>query len=160
MTTQALSTYLNDHLAGALAAVELLDHLIELHRGSDRRTFYETVRAEVIEDQKVLQEVVSRIGGRESQVRKAAAWLSEKLAQAKLALDDRTDGQLRTFEALEALALGIQGKLLLWKALAEAARVNAALRGLDFVRLQERAHDQYDRVNQERLQVACRALEA
>jgi hypothetical protein len=160
MTTQALPIYLNDHLAGAVAAVELLDHLIELHRGSDRRTFYETVRAEVIEDQKVLQELVSRIAGRESQVRKAAAWLSEKLAQAKLAIDDRTDGQLRTFEALEALALGIQGKLLLWKALAEAASVNPVIRGLDFVRLQERAQDQYDRVSQERLQVARRALEA
>ena len=49
MTTQALSTYLNDHLAGAAAAVELLDHLIELHRGSDRRIFYETVQAEIIE---------------------------------------------------------------------------------------------------------------
>jgi hypothetical protein len=160
MTTQAGSTYLNDHLAGAVAAVELLDHLIELHRGSDRRTFYQTVQAEIIEDQKVLQDLVSRVGGRESQVRKAAAWLSEKLAQAKLALDDRADGQLRTFEALEALALGIHGKLQLWTALAEAARVNPAFQGVDFARLQERAQDQYKRVDQERLQAARRALEA
>jgi hypothetical protein len=107
----------------------------------------------------VLQGLVSRIAGRESQVRKAAAWLSEKLARAKLALDDRADGQLRTFEALEALTLGIQGKLLLWKALAAVARVNPALQGTDFVRLQQRAQDQYDRVDQERLQVARRALE-
>jgi hypothetical protein len=159
MTSQALPTYLNDHLAGAVAAVELLDYLIELHRGSDRRTFYETVQAEIIEDQKELQGLVSRIGGRESQVRKAAAWLSEKLGQAKLALDDRAGGQLRTFEALEALALGIQGKQLLWKALEQTARVNPALHGVDFVRLQERAQDQYQRVDQERLQVARRALE-
>jgi hypothetical protein len=160
MTTQALSTYLNDHLAGAAAAVELLDHLLELHRGSDRRTFYETVQAEIIEDQKALQGLVSRISGRESQVRKAAAWFSEKLAQAKLALDDRSGGQFRTFEALEALTLGIQGKLLLWKALNEAARLNPALQGMDFVGLQKRAQEQYARVDQERLQVARLALEA
>jgi hypothetical protein len=159
MTAEALPTYLNDHLAGAVAAVELLDHLIELHRGSDRRTFYQTVQAEIIEDKKVLQGLLSRSGGRESQVRKAAAWLSEKLGEAKLALDDRVAGQLRTFEALEALALGIQGKLLLWKALAQTARVNPSLQGVDFVRLQERALDQYERVDQERLQVARRTLE-
>jgi hypothetical protein len=159
VSTEALLTYLNDHVAGAVAAVELLDHLIELHRASDRRTFYQTVRAEIIEDQEVLQGLVGRIGGRESQVRKAAAWLAEKLAQAKLALDDRVTGQLRTFEALEALALGIQGKLLLWKALNQTARANPALQGVDFVRLQERAQNQYERVDKERLQVARRALE-
>ena len=31
MSTKALTTYLNDHLGGSVAALELLDHLIERH---------------------------------------------------------------------------------------------------------------------------------
>jgi len=35
MSIDALTTYLNDHLAGSVAAIELLQHSAKLHRGTE-----------------------------------------------------------------------------------------------------------------------------
>jgi hypothetical protein len=158
MSTKAIHTYLNDHLAGSVAALELLDHLADLHPEPDRKQFFTALYAEVQEDQRVLQRLLGQVGGEESTVRKAAAWLTEKLGQAKLRLDDLGDGQLRVFEALETLALGIQGKLALWRALAAVADRVPQFRGVDFTRLEQRAVQQHRRVEAQRLQTARAAL--
>jgi hypothetical protein len=156
MSRDNLHTYLNDHLSGSVAAVELLKHLIELHRGTETELRLEHLLAEVEEDQAVLRGLLERGGGKESRLRKATAWLGEKVAQAKLKLDDIGDDQLRILEALEALELGIQGKLSLWRALAAVALPE--LGSVDFLRLQHRASQQFELVDRERLQAARAAL--
>ena len=118
MSTNALTTYLNDHLAGSVAALELLGLLLSTAGEPEP---YSRLRREVEEDQQVLRELLERLGGKESRLRKAAAWLTEKLGRAKFQFDDEGRGELRTLEALEALGLGIQGKLALWRALEEVA---------------------------------------
>jgi hypothetical protein len=158
MSAEILRTYLSDHLAGSVAALELLDHLVKVHEMSDRESFYRGLRAEIEEDQKVLQTLLEQAGGRESPVRKAAAWLSEKVGQAKLAFDDPGGNQLRILEALETLALGIQGKSLLWRALASVTDSVPTARTVDLTRLQGRAKDQFERVDAERLRIARIAL--
>lgn len=155
--SKAITTYLNDHLAGSVAALELLDYLVALHQGPDRRPLTD-LRTEIEEDQKVLQQLLRDLGGKESQVRKAAAWLTEKLGQAKLRFDDPGTGDLRVLEALETLGLGIQGKLSLWRALASVAGEIPQLSGLNLPQLQERAADQFERVDALRIQVARTAL--
>jgi hypothetical protein len=160
MSGKTLRTYLNDHLAGSVAALELLDHLADLHPDPDRKRFFTGLRAEVEEDQTVLQKLLEKVGGKESTVRKAAAWLSEKFAEAKLHLDDLGDGQLRALEAIEALGLGIQGKLALWRALGAVADRVPQLQGVDFARLEHRAIQQHERVETQRLQTARVALTA
>jgi hypothetical protein len=158
MSAKALRTYLNDHLAGATAAIELLDHLIKLHGEDERRQFYQELRTEVAEDRQVLQNILEQVGGRESLVRQAAAWVSEKLGEAKLLLDDPGDDQLRVLEALETLALGIQGKLSLWRALGAVQGAVPSLPAIDFSRLEQRAEAQFQRVDHERLRIAQTAL--
>jgi hypothetical protein len=158
MSSKSLTTYLNDHLAGSTAALELLEHLITLHRGSERETMFIALHGEVEEDQKTLKQLLTGLGGKESRMRQAAAWLTEKLGQAKLRLDDPGSGELLLFEALETLGLGIQGKLALWQALAAVADGVPQLRSLDFSDLQRRALDQHQRVEKERIRVARTAL--
>jgi hypothetical protein len=158
VSREGLITYLNDHLAGSVAALELLDHLIRLQQGAEGEHALAAVRAEVQEDQETLQNLLGDIGGKESRVRKAAAWLTEKLGQAKLRLDDPGGGELRMLEALEALALGIQGKAALWRALAAASVQVSAVRHLDFATLEKRAQNQFQRVDSLRLQAAPAAL--
>jgi hypothetical protein len=157
MKNSILTTYLNDHLAGAVAAVELLKHLLTFHSGADRDRLSQLL-AEIEEDQRVLQQLLRQLGGKESQVRKAAAWLTEKLGRAKLRFDDPGSGDLQVLEALETLGLGIQGKLSLWRALAAVAERVPQLGSLDLQRLQQRALDQFERVDRLRLQVARAAL--
>jgi hypothetical protein len=158
MSRDGLITYLNDHLAGSVAALELLDHLIGLQRETKVEQALAVVRTEVEEDQQTLQSLLREVGGTQSRVRQAAAWLTEKLGQAKLSLDDPGSGQLQLLEALEALALGIQGKAALWRALAAASAHLPQVRQLDFAALEARAQNQFRRVDGLRLQTAPAAL--
>jgi hypothetical protein len=157
MTSTALTRYLNDHLAGSVAALELLDHLLEHEPGSGRDELAR-IRSEVEEDQQTLRRILHGLGGQESSIRKAAAWITEKLGQVKLRLDDRGSGDLRVLEALEALGLGIQGKLLLWRALETGAGTVPALVGMDLQHLQQRAERQFQQIEELRLRAARVAL--
>lgn len=158
MSRKALKTYLNDHLAGSVVALELLDHLTGLHRGTERERVFTTLHDEVEEDQRALQQVLESVGGKESRVRKATAWVTEKLAQAKLQLDDPGHGELQVLEALETLGLGIQGKLALWRALEATADGVPELQTLDFGRLKRRAAEQFEGVEAQRIEAARVAL--
>ena len=156
MSREALLTYLNDHLAGSVAALELLELLLSTGPVSEREA-YRRIRTEIEEDQRVLQQIIERLGGKESRVRKAAAWLTEKLGRAKFQIDDPGDGELRTLEALEAVCLGIQGKLALWRSL-QALGPLPETAGLDLSGLQRQAQDQFERVDRLRLLAAQAAL--
>ena len=158
MCAEILATYLNDHLAGSVVAIELLDHLRQLAKGPEQERLFTVLQSEIEEDQKVLQGLLRGVGGKESRVRKAAAWLTEKVGEAKLKLDDSGGGELRLLEALETLELGILGKLALWRALGVAADLVPQIRQLDLGRLEGRAREQHDRVETERLKVARAAF--
>lgn len=155
MPHEALESYLNDHVAGSVAAIELLDHLVESAGDSGTRRFFEEIRTEVTEDQATLRGILRGLGADESGLRKAGAWLTEKVARAKLRLEGPARGSVHELEALEGLALGILGKLALWRALAVAGAIDA--RGVDLGELQRRAETQHARIESRRLDRA-RAL--
>jgi hypothetical protein len=157
MTRRVTITYLNDHLAGAVAALELLDHLLALPPRADQDVLSQ-LRGEIQQDQKVLQGLLQDFGGKETPLRKAAAWLTEKMGQIKLRMDDPGSGELFELETLEALALGIHGKLSLWRALAAVADRTPGLFSVDLGELQARAKNQFDQVERLRLEAASRAL--
>jgi hypothetical protein len=158
MADKHISTYLNDHLAGSAAALDLLEHLEAAHTGTDVGKLATELRADVAADRQELQELMSRLHVAESRTRKVTAWLAEKVTELKLRLDDPADGALRLLEALEALSLGIQGKRSLWRALAAAAEDTPALQVADYEALTRRAAEQRHRVEEMRLEAARRAL--
>ena len=155
MSRDSLITYLNDHLAGSVAAVELLGHMIRLQEGRPWERALTEIREEVEEDRMVLQRHLHEVGGKESWPRQAAAWITEKLGRAKLKLDDSGKGELQMLESLEAVALGIQGKAALWRALASAAGPG---KRVDYSGLEQRALNQFQRVEALRLEAARTAL--
>jgi hypothetical protein len=75
-----------------------------------------------------------------------------------IALGNCTGGQLARLEKLEALALGIEGKRALWRALLAVAEEIPALRNVDLVRLDQRADDQRKRVEVRRIEAAREAF--
>jgi len=139
-----------------VAALELVERLRRLSQGTYREQLFLSLGQEIEEDQQIVKLLLRSVGGKESKVRKAAAWLTEKIGEAKLELDDSGNGQLRLLEGLETLGLGIQGKLGLWRALSAASSQDAEIGKLDLTRLERRARDQFDRVEAERL-LAARA---
>jgi len=150
-----LHTYLNDHLAGSVAALELLDALIEQHLEDRFGKPFRDLRDEIHKDQETLRDLIRKVGANESTIRKAAAWLTEKFGRAKIG---DTSGSAELLQALEALALGITGKNLLWRSLTAIAANFPALQGADFAELERRARDQFERVEDLRLQMVREAF--
>jgi hypothetical protein len=149
-----LSSYLNDHLAGSVGALELLERLMKIYKGKPLEGFFRDLRNEIDADQEVLKELIAKLGEKESTVRKAGAWIVEKLSRAKIQLGETREGEMGLFLSLEGLALGINGKRSLWLALAAASETAPHLRGPDYVTLGKRAVEQHDRVEAKRLEVA------
>ena len=158
MADDYIATYLNDHLAGSVVAVELMENLETVYAGQPIADFIAKLRADIEVDILELEALMGQLQISESRTRKASAWLTEKFTQLKLRLDDPTHGDLRLFESLEALSLGIEGKRSLWLALSAAAELSPQLRIADYQRLQRRAEQQRARVEEQRLELARKAL--
>jgi hypothetical protein len=152
-----LEIYLNDHLAGATAGVELARRL----RGNNAEdaVFGESLAkicAEVEADRATLERVIERLGFSHSTVKPAAAWVAEKLGRLKL------NGQLRGYSPLgrlielEGLLTGITGKASLWKNLDELELDEQV--GIEFEQLIERAEGQLATVDELR-RLAATAIE-
>jgi hypothetical protein len=154
MNKKDLTTYLNDHHAGSVGALELLDHLIETFKTKPLAQFFEDLRSDIEADKQTLKDLIDKIGAEESSAKKAGAWLAEKFSRAKIRVSDSEEDQLGPLQALEALVLGISGKRALWAALAAAAENVSQLRGFDYARLEHRAIEQCDRVEAKRLEIA------
>lgn len=158
MAREHIATYLNDHLAGATGAVELLEHLEKEHADTEVGRLASGLLADIEADRQTLKSLMEGLQVSESRTRKAAGWLGEKAAELKLRLDDPKGGSLRLFESLEALSLGIEGKKSLWRALAAAAEEAPHLRAADYEDLIRRAEEQRGRVETARLEAARRTL--
>ena len=59
MANEFLATYLNDHLAGSLAAVELLEHLEAAYAETTLASFFAEVRRDISVDRKELQRLIN-----------------------------------------------------------------------------------------------------
>jgi hypothetical protein len=158
MANESLATYLNDHLAGSVVALELLDHLQEDGAGTAEASILADIHADIASDRQEMEAFMARLGIVVSEPRKATGWLVEKLSELKLRLDDAGDGALRRLEALETVSLGIAGKQALWHALAAAAEDAPELNGLDYPRLGRRAETQRGVVEGLRLHAAKAAF--
>ena len=152
--SDSLTTYLHDHLTGSNFAIEVLEFLRDQHSGERLGSAAAALLAEVQQDRKVLQGLIDRLGTGFPVVKEAAAWLGEKVSRLKL-----KRGAFGTFEALEALAVGIAGKLSLWRALAIIAENDARVHGLDFDQLAASAQAQHAQVEELRLEAARAAFE-
>lgn len=151
MRSDSLTTYLQDHLAGALHAIELLKSIRDHFSGEPLGTFATELLAEVEADREVLARLTERAGGTAGGMKEWAAWLAEKVSRLKLK-HDSAEG-LGTFEALEFLAIGVHGKRALWCAMAVVASFDSRLQGTDFSELIVRAENQHQKVEERRL--AC-----
>jgi hypothetical protein len=151
-----LDSYLNDHLAGSVGALELLAHWAKLYRGKPLGAFFADLESEIKADQNTLRDLMRCLGVEESKVRQAGAWAAEKLGLARFVIAGGEPGGLGLVLVLEGLIMGITGKQLLWRAL-DAANLPKA-EGFDFKELQRRAEEQIERIEAERIQAARRAF--
>jgi hypothetical protein len=151
-----LDSYLNDHLAGSVGALELIAHCANLYNGKRLGAFFMEMEAQIGADQNTLRHLMRRLGVEESKVRQAGAWAGEKVSRALLAIAGTEPDGLGLLLALEGLIMGVAGKGLLWRALSAANLPK--LEEFDFEELRLRAQEQIERAQAEQIRSARRAL--
>ena len=159
MHTRLLAIYLNDHLAGATAGAELARRAAAANRGTPFAAPLERLAEEIADDRAVLVDVMRRLEVARDPVKVLAGWAAEKAGRLKL--NGRLTGYspLSRVVELEGLALGVEGKRALWRALADVAAEDRRLAGIDLVALAARADGQRRRIERQRLRAAALAFE-
>ena len=151
-----LDSYLNDHLAGSISALELIAHWVEVHKGEPLGSFFVETEREIKADQDTLRDVMRTLGVEESKVRQAGAWAAEKVGRARLMIAGDEQGSLGLVLTLEGLIMGVTGKKLMWRALAAAKLPR--LKSYNFEELQRRAEQQIERLEAERISAVRQAF--
>ena len=153
--TRLTAVYLNDHLAGSTAVIELVRRAAREHQNSELGVFLSRLGGEIAEDRMALRRLMAAAGARPQLPKVAAAWLAEKAARLKLNGRLVRRSPLSPLVELEAVEIGIYGKLLGWQALREHRPPGSA--AVDFDQLISRAQRQLAEVETHRL-VAAAAL--
>ncbi len=83
MRQELLLIYLNDHLAAAVAAIELAERCRRQNEGSQLAEWLVTVGTELHTQRRLLEELITRFDGRVDVVKRTAAWLGEKVGRLK-----------------------------------------------------------------------------
>lgn len=154
---ELLAIYLNDHLAGATAGVELARRLRASNEDDPEfGPALAEVCAEIEADRETLETVMDRFGVGQGKLKPLAAVLGERLGRLKL--NGRLWGYspLSRLEELELLQIGVVGKRRLWRALEHSHAGD--LPGFDLGALAERATEQLRRLEALHLKAAALAL--
>jgi hypothetical protein len=157
MNQRMIGIYLNDHLAGSVMGSRLAKRIARQNEGNEYGTKVAGIAREIEEDKATLHELMDRLGIGERRAQLAMAWVAEKAMRLK------PNGRLLRYSPLsrvlelEALTMGITGKLELWRSM-EAVENGAKVPGFDFTQLAQRAETQRDQVEDLRVRAAREAL--
>ena len=152
----SVQTYVNDHLAGAAHAIDLLEHLRRQHPTDPIGVLASKLLINVKSDAEVLRGIAARINAGSSAMKETVSRLTEKISRFKL--DDHGAISFETFECLEFLVLGIHGKRALWLALVACSGADPRLQNINYDVLIERAEQQEAAVDLLRIDVAKEVL--
>jgi uncharacterized tellurite resistance protein B-like protein len=144
LTSDQLSIYLHDHLAGAKAGSELARRARRQNEGTPYGAFLADLERQINEDRATLLKIMERLDTGRDELKEALAWTGEKLGRLKF--NGRLTGYapLSRMVELEALTLGVQGKLCMWRSLREIAPHHQKLDVAELDQLIRRAEHQLD----------------
>ena len=160
MVSAPLGTYLNEHLAGAMVAIDLAGKAADRNRGDRLGVFLAELRKAIDEDRVSLEGVIERLGIEKGGVKATAGRVVEKVSRLRLHEKVTGDPDLSRVLELETLIMGVTGKLRLWHSLQESMASDARLAGVDLDALVQRARDQLAGLDDHHREAAARAFAA
>ena len=151
--TDPLSIYLNDHLAGATAGLELFRRAASGASPRHRQTLAR-LTSEVDQDRESLIDIMTALEIPVRHYKVAVGWLGEKVGRAKP--NGRLVGRspLSSLLEVEALVLGVRGKAAGWQALRAVVKQDDRLSQTRLDELIVRAGRQSDELEQLRQEIA------
>jgi len=142
MNEKYLRIYLQDHLAGSTAGLELARRTSGKNQGTDYGPPLATVAEEIESDRRALLSVMEDLGFGADKLKNIAFWGIEKAGRLKLNGELTSYSPLSRVVELEGLLTGITGKWGLWVALLELAPSEPRLDAARLERLRDRAEEQ------------------
>lgn len=149
-----LAIYLNDHLAGATAGLELARRTAAAHRQTADGPALQQLADEIAEDRESLLAVMRVLGVGVQQYKVGAGWLAEKMGRLKLNGSWVSRSPLSSVVELEGLFVGVNGKACLWRTLRALAEEEPRLDRDELDGLVSRAEDQKSRLEHLRLRTS------
>jgi predicted DNA-binding ribbon-helix-helix protein len=154
VATESLGVYLNDHLGGAAAGVEMAEKLRSRNDGTPFGNVMAQLVLEIKEDRATLENLMDRLGVERNPGKLAAGRGIEKIARLRTSKTLTGSAELSRLMDIEGLALGIEGKYAMWRELQEIAELDQRLASTDLEGLASRARRQRDTLEPYRLQCA------
>ncbi len=156
--THLLRVYLNDQLALGVLWREVAQRARRNNEGTDAGAILERVSTGITEGVQTFERIMRRLGAAKNPVKTSAALAAERLMRLKLNGRVRGYSPLSRFVELDFLAMGIDGKKLLWTTLRDLAALGTRLPEVDFEQLIERAICQREDLEPHRAAAGRRAL--
>jgi hypothetical protein len=154
---QALIAYLRDHLSGSDSAIRVVRRLGSTHEGTEDGTLFRRLSRELEEDRFVVHALLMKLGASERSIKRAAAAASGAVLSATAG---GQPGDLSLLRTLEALAIGVQGKRCMWRALQNLRTLPSTVDGMTFVELEARAVRQWEAIEERRRALVERTFSA
>jgi hypothetical protein len=155
-----IGVYLNDHLAGSTAGIELVRRAARSQRHWEAAEVLERLAEEIAEDRAELIGMMRVLGVQVRRYKVCAGWAVEKLGRVKVNRRLVRRSPLSDVIELEALRLGIEGKEAGWKLLRRLADRDDRLDTAHLDRLIDRARNQAETIEDLRMRAVERLLHA
>lgn len=117
----ALSTYLNDHLAGAVAGSRRLSRTADALASTPVGPGLRRVADEVSAEREEVRALIHELGLVQAKPKQAATWLGERVARLKASGGGVRRSPLTALLEVEVLRSAVVGKRGLWQTLTELA---------------------------------------
>lgn len=154
----ALSAYLQTHLAGSRAGVDLFGRSAGGQMDKDVGAALHAMREEVVSERDALQAIMASLDVDENLVRSTAARLAERIARLKPNGTLLHRAPLTDLVELEALRIAVSGKQAGWEALLAIADLVPELDAAQLTELVEQGQSQLERLGALHTTVARRVL--
>ena len=151
--TDPLGIYLNDHLGGSTAGLELFRRAAS-SAPPQHRAALERMTSEVASDREALIDIITLLEVPVRHYKVAAGWLGETLGRVKP--NGRLVGRspLSSLLEVEALVLGVRGKAACWQTLRIAATKDSRISQAQLDELLARADRQSEELERIRQEIA------
>lgn len=151
-----LGEYLNDHVAGAEGAIDMLQRRLE----EDPDARLSQVLAQIRADKAVLEQLITDLSLSGNPLKAAVAWAGEKVSRIKREVDRMRSSALARLFELEMLQVGIAGKRALWVLLQGLQDADPRIAALPLEDLIAGADEQAQTVEAVRIEAGRAALTA
>ena len=152
---QALIAYLRDHLSGADMAIRVVHRLGSTHQRTEDGTLFRRLSRELKEDRAVVHTLLKKLGASGRSIKRAAGFASGTVLSMTAGGEP---GDLSLLRTLEALAIGVQGKRCMWRALQNLRTVPSSVDDMNFVELEARAVRQWEAIEERRRALAMQTF--